>query len=295
MAERCPRSQTGHSMLAAGQNSAMAGPPPQFIGGRVKVLRYPDRYTTCLPQASRSWTSRAAGMMGISPLRSNASETCTMMANNRCAAPTTSPWWCRYPRSSTSQSPKGSAYTVWTPGAGWGSSSSGEPTLREKAFGPYTTRTPHADTLRRFQRVHKVSRRMCNWVCRASRNECRHGQTYPMPGAHILLASGKGAVVPRMPEVLTPRHRAKVGSPTNKTAFCDGMICSKGLAHRHLRGLHVETPQVAGCGFQQTVQVVHLDGVVGDTDLGRMEPLDPAHPGSCLRGLSLRHCVSRVQ
>ena len=82
----------------------------------------------------------------------------------------------RYLRSSCSQSPKGSKYKVRTPGPGWGSSSSGEPTLRAKAYGPNRTITANGDTARGFQRAHKVTKRMCSRVCTANRNKCRHGQ-----------------------------------------------------------------------------------------------------------------------
>ena len=59
-------------------------------------------------------------------------------------------------------------HNVRTPGPGWGASSYGEPTLRLKASGPYRTTIIHANTARRFQRAHNVSRPMCSWVWTAT-------------------------------------------------------------------------------------------------------------------------------
>ena len=98
-----------------------------------------------------------------------------------------------------------------------------------------------------------------------------------------------------MSQTFTPRYRAEVGSPTDQTAFCDSVMDRQGLAHYLLRGHRVATPQAARRGFHQTVQVVHLDGVVGETDPGRLEPLDPTWPRWGLRRLSLRHVVGNVQ
>ena len=112
---------------------------------------------------------------------------------------------------------------------------------------------------------------------------------------HLSEASGARAGVPRMSQAFTPRHRAEVGPPTNQSVFRDGVIYRQGLAHRLFRGLHMETPHAAGRGFNQTLQVVHLDGIVGETDPGRLEPLDPAHPRLGIRGLSLRLSVGRIQ
>ena len=97
-----------------------------------------------------------------------------------------------------------------------------------------------------------------------------------------------------MSQALAPCHRAEVGSPADHVAFHDGVVHRQGFAHYLLWGLRVETPQAAGRGLHQTVQVVHLDGVMGKAYPGRQEPLGPAHPRLGLRGLSLGQFVGVV-
>ena len=57
----------------------------------------------------------------------------------------------------------------------------------------------------------------------------------------------------------------------------------------------METPQAAGRGLNQTVQVVYLDGVVGKAYPWLLEPLDPTHPGLGRFGLALGHAVCAVR
>ena len=100
-----------------------------------------------------------------------------------------------------------------------------------------------------------------------------------------------------MSQAFTPRHRAEVPPtpPSNQAAFHDGVIHRQGLAYHLFRGPHVETPQAAGGGFDQAVDVVQLDGIVGETNVGRLAPLDPAHHRLGLTGLSLRLSVGRIR
>ena len=57
----------------------------------------------------------------------------------------------------------------------------------------------------------------------------------------------------------------------------------------------METPQAAGLGVNQTVQVVYLDGVVGKAYPWLLEPPDPTHPGPGRFGLVLGHTAGAVQ
>ena len=57
----------------------------------------------------------------------------------------------------------------------------------------------------------------------------------------------------------------------------------------------METAQAADRGLHQTVQVLHLDDVMGEAHPGRLQPLDPAHPRPSLCGLSLGYVVGSVQ
>ena len=116
-----------------------------------------------------------------------------------------------------------------------------------------------------------------------------------MLGPHLCLACGVGAEVPRVSQALAPRHRAEVSPPTNQAAFHDGVVHRQGLAHGLLWGLRVEMPRAASRGLNQAVQVVYLDGIMGEAYPWCLEPMDPAHlrPGPCV--LALGHAVGVVQ
>ena len=115
-----------------------------------------------------------------------------------------------------------------------------------------------------------------------------------MARPHPLEASGARAFVPGMPQSFTTCHRAKVCPPPNQAALHDGMINRQGLALPLFRGPHVEIPKTARRHLYQAVQVMHLDVVVGETDLGRLKPPDPAHFGLGPRGLFLGFPVGLV-
>ena len=56
----------------------------------------------------------------------------------------------------------------------------------------------------------------------------------------------------------------------------------------------MEIPQTARRHLDQAVQVVHLDVVVGEADLGCLQPPDPPHLGAGPRGLRLGFPVGHV-
>ena len=83
-----------------------------------------------------------------------------------------------------------------------------------------------------------------------------------MPSPHLSLASRARAGIPCRSQALAPCHRAEVCPPADQAALRDRVVHYQGFAHGALRGPRVEA---AGRGLNQTVQVVHLDGVVGKT------------------------------
>ena len=98
-----------------------------------------------------------------------------------------------------------------------------------------------------------------------------------------------------MPQSLTTCHRVEVGPLPEQAALRDGVINRQGLSHHLFRGLHVETPEAARHGRDQAGHVMHLGVVVGETDLGRLEPPDSAHLGSGPSSLLLCFPVGHVQ
>ena len=78
-------------------------------------------------------------------------------------------------------------------------------------------------------------------------------------------------------------------APQRIAAFHDGVVNRQGFAHCLLWGLRVETPQAAGRGLHQTVQFVHLDGVMGEACSARgahgpsLRQARPPRPISWLR------------
>ena len=104
----------GPQQARPGPKSGHSWPGSPFIGGRVKTVRDPGRQTPRLPvgvavvdlSRRRDDGHLAFAVQGVPKIYDEG------------AAPTTSPRSYRYPRSSTSQSPKGSKYMVRSPGPG---------------------------------------------------------------------------------------------------------------------------------------------------------------------------------
>ena len=97
---------------------------------------------------------------------------------------------------------------------------------------------------------------------------------------HFRETSGAGACVPGMLQTFPARHRAEVCPPTNQATLYGGAIDPQGLALPVFGGLHVEIPKTARRYLDQTVQVMYLDVVVGETHLRRLKPPDPSHLGA---------------
>ena len=119
--------------------------------------------------------------------------------------------------------------------------------------------------------------------------------SHPVPGLHPLPASGAWVGIYRGLHTVSAGHRVDVGPPSNQAAFRYHAVHGQGLASGALRGSNVEAPQATGGSLNHPIQVVHLDGVVGITDSGLLEPLGASHPGPGHLGLMLGHPVGVVQ